>query len=432
MKLISLIVLLISLVFFYTAPNYPSRPFMGFCTIIAIFLIVLQIKGYCTDKELKKIYLRHSTIFLIFFFIVFFQRATDFSLGIIDQDSISVYDLIWAYVPSVVSKASALALLALSTFLFGYHCYSPRLLKDCIYTYKFRSKYFLVTSGFGLLFVYVALTGIGDFSKHSEDENMGFLMVAQAVLLAIVVIYSYVYFATGNRGGAIKVCLMLLASYVYIAKDGVNYKRIFVLFIIGAFSMTLIGIIRMQETKKLNEISSLISAKETISPLTVELSGSVNTVHLVLANVPIKQNYNWGTSFINGFSVLVPGLSRITHGVAEPSGETITKMYFGENMPDWGWGFGSSCIADVYISFGILGIIVIFFFLGRFIHYLEYGTFVADKSPYFLILSFCVFSQFHSLCRGSFSILFLSWDYAVLLVFLFVQCYKKREIIHNT
>ena len=68
MKLISLIVLLISLVFFYTAPNYPSRPFMGFCTIIAIFLIVLQIKGYCTDKELKKIYLRHSTIFLIFFF----------------------------------------------------------------------------------------------------------------------------------------------------------------------------------------------------------------------------------------------------------------------------------------------------------------------------------------------------------------------------
>ena len=69
-----------------------------------------------------------------------------------------------------------------------------------------------------------------------------------------------------------------------------------------------------------------------------------------------------GNFVINGFSVLVPGLSRITHGVAEPSGETITKMYFGENMPDWGWGFGSSCIADVYISFGILGIIVISFF----------------------------------------------------------------------
>ena len=43
------------------------------------------------------------------------------------------------------------------------------------------------------------------------------------------------YFATGNRGGAIKVCLMLLASYVYIAKDGVNYKRIFVLFYYRGF-----------------------------------------------------------------------------------------------------------------------------------------------------------------------------------------------------
>ena len=107
-----------------------------------------------------------------------------------------------------------------------------------------------------MLFVYVALTGIGDF-QSIQKMRIWVLMVAQAVLLAIVVIYSYeyknkvnakkyknfiflfplslilfylfVYFATGNRGGAIKVCLMLLASYVYIAKDGVNYKRIFVL-----------------------------------------------------------------------------------------------------------------------------------------------------------------------------------------------------------
>ena len=54
MKLISLIVLLISLVFFYTAPNYPSRPFMGFCTIIAIFLIVLQIKRLLYRQRIKE------------------------------------------------------------------------------------------------------------------------------------------------------------------------------------------------------------------------------------------------------------------------------------------------------------------------------------------------------------------------------------------
>lgn len=461
MKHLSLAVLVISLILFYLAPNNPSRPFMGACVATSIFLIFLHIKGYCIESNLKNIYLRHSTLFLLFFFVVFFQRATDFSLGIINQKSTSVYDVLWAYVPSVVSKASALSLLSLSAFLFGYHCYNAKSLSisNCKYSYKFTNKRILVLSGFVLLLIYVALTGIGDFSKHSEDENMGFLIVAQAVLLAIVVIYSYeyknkfrerklkyiyilfplsliifyllIYFATGNRGGAIKVCLMLLIAYIYIVRDKVNYKRVLALSIVGAFFMTLIGIIRVQDTKNINEAYSLIAAKETVLPLTAELSGSVNTVHVVLANVPQKQDYNLGSSFISGFSVLIPGLSRFTSKLIEPSGETITKMYFGGFKPDWGWGLGSSCIADSYISFGVVGTIIIFFFLGRFIHYLELGTFIVDKSPYFLVLSFCVFSQLHSLCRGPFSILFLSWDYAVLLVFIFIRRYKKAKIINN-
>lgn len=411
---------------------------------MAMLLIFMHIKGVGTEEKLKRIYLRHSVIFISGYLIVFFQRAVDFSLGIFDEFSPSV-KLLWADVPHVVSKAAALSLLGLSAFLFGYHFCKSSKMGSPKFVYRFKYKKELVFSAFLLIALYVSMTGIGDFSKSEEAENIGYLMVAQAVFLAIIVIYSYeykhkfhceefkvknfvfplslivfyifVYLATGNRGGAIKTCIMLLAAYVYIVKDKVNYKRTVFFFICGALAITLVGIVRTMTTKDANDVATLLSATETVSPLTVELSGSVNTVHLALANVPLKRDYDYGLSFFSGFTVLIPGLSRITD-FGENSGDIITKMYFGDDLPGWSWGFGSSAIADVYLSYGLIGVLLIFFIFGCFIHYLEYGTFVIDKSPLFLVLSFCVYSQLLSLCRGPFSILFLSWDYALIIVYI--------------
>lgn len=437
------------------APNYPSRPFMGICVLIALLEMLLFLKGKGTEKDLEKIHLRHSIVFLIAYFVVFFQRATDFTLGLIDQFTLNVEDLLWAHSPHVVSKACALSLIGFSAFIYGYYSYKHIGNRETKCYYGFRLKNELVLSAFLLLVLYVMLTGIGDFTKKGEEEeNAGFLMVLQAIFLAIIVAYIYeykhyaivnkkrhfllpllliafylaIYFLTANRGGGIKVCLMLLASYVYIKKEKANLKKVFICFILGALSMTVIGFIRTMETKNLNEAAALMATQETVSPLTVELSGSVNTVHVALDNYPYKQKYNYGTSFFQGFTVLVPGLSRLTHDIkGEASGEVLTRMYFGGSIPDWGWGLGSSAVADVYISFGMFGVLIVFFLFGKFIHYLEYGTFVSDKSPYFLVLSFCVYSQFISLCRGPFSILFLSWDYALIIVFICSVRHLKKQ-----
>lgn len=451
MKRLSLFYIFVSVVLYYIAPNYPSRPFMGLCVTMALVLMFLHTKGCGAEDKLKRIYLRHSIVFILGYLIVFFQRAIDYSVGLIDEYSGSVESLLWANVPFVVSKACALSLIGISAFVYGYNSYTYNKNIVSKVRYQFRLKKGLVLSGFLLLLVYVILTGIGDFTKKEESENIGYLMVAQAVLLAVVVIYTYdykynaayqefnkrffivpvsliafylfIYFATGNRGGAIKVCFMLLVAYLYLQHEKVNYKKIFFCFLIGALAMTTIGIVRTMETKDMNEVAALMSVKETVSPFTVELSGSVNTVHVALANYPSKKKFNCGTSFFSGFSVLVPGLSRITHGMSENSGDILTKMYFGGSVPDWGWGLGSSAVADVYISFGMIGVLLIFFLFGKFLHYLEYGTFVIEKSPFFLVLSFCVYSQFISLCRGPFSILFLSWDYALIIVLV---CAIKR------
>ena len=444
-KLILFISLICSVLLYLMAPACPNRAFLGVCVVIATILLFIHIKGIYVEEELKNVYLRHSVIFLIAFFVVFFQKDLDYSLGILNKNSTSI-GLFFAKSPQVVSKACALSLLALSSFMLGYYTYINRC-RDCLASkYVFRYTKEILIGGYFLLFLYIFQHGIGDFAK-GKDEDTTILIILQSVLLVLTVIYAYdirynsfdlkvksrkfivplilillyvfVYFASGNRGGAIKVCLMLVVAYVFVSGNQVNNKRIATIAIAGAFAVSLLGIIRtMGDKKDVNAATELIAQKETISPLTVELAGSVNTVHIAMGNVPSKQDYNYGSSFFPRFNVLVPGLNRILAGTYETSEDIITLMYFGGYMPSWGWGFASSAIADVYISFGMLGVLIVFFIFGRFIHYLEYGTFCVRKSPLFLVLSFCVYSQLISLCRGPFAILFLSWDYAAIMVFI--------------
>lgn len=445
-RFFSFLALFISVLLYFCAPDYPNGSFMGSCIIIAIILIYIHIRGIYVESELKKVYLRHSVIFLLVFFIVFFQRDLDYAIGLFGDNSYGI-DLFLANAPHVISKACALSLIALSAFLCGNYNFSLKNKRNNTNRYVFKNTKILVWGGFLLLFLHIILYGIGNFTKD-ENTDTAILTILQAVLLALIVInahnikcnsnqnkisikkylmplvliflYLFIYFASANRGGAIKVCLMLLVTYVYITGNRVNYKKIAIIAVVCAFSISIIGIVRSMVDKDVNAATELLLEKESIFPLTAELAGSVNTVHVALGNVPSKQDYNYGSSFFPRFNILIPGLNRIMPNIST-SEDIITNMFFCGYIPTWGWGLGSSAVADVYIAFGVLGVIIIFFIFGWFVHYLEYGTFCAQKSPLFLVLSFCVYSQLMSLCRGPFAILFLSFDYALILVLLFMR-----------
>lgn len=452
-KILSYLVLVISVLMFFYAPTNPDRLFLGYCILMASILMYIHIKGIYVERELRKVYLRHSVVFLLIFFIVFFQRDLDYSLGLLTNDSIGV-DLFFGNAPHVVSKACALSLIALSSFLCGYYRYSSKYKRNNTKKYVFKDTKVLVFGGFFLMFLHILQYGIGNFSKD-ENTDTAILIIMQAVLLAIIVanaydirsnskpnsisikkyrmslvlifLFLFIYFASANRGGAIKVCLMLLVAYIYITDNRVNYKKIAIIAIAGAFSITMIGLVRSMVDRDINAAMKMLLDMKSISPLTSELAGSVNTVHVALGNVPSMQDYNYGSSFFPRFNILIPGLNRIMPDIPT-SEDIITTMFFGGKIPTWGWGLGSSAVADVYIAFGMLGVIIIFFIFGWFIHYLEYGTFCIQKSPLFLVLSFCVYSQLISLCRGPFAILFLSLDFALILVLIFMRkrIYTKK------
>lgn len=458
-----IVCLIIEFFMFQQAPNRMEKPFMLACFLLAavqvIYFFLMKGKTY----SLKGIYLRHSAIFLLCFFIVFYQCDIDYVLGLIDDNN----KMLWIDT-TIVSKALALSNLALTSLLLGYKIFRVnelqwRIAKKSNYHYICNSKYLLCILGYAMFAFYLIFVP-REYLYGGYNQGVGrgwvniVLVLMQAVFLAMFALYCYdfktgktsksyieelkyplllvflyiiIVLVTGRRTEAVRAALLLIITYSYSVGNKVSKKLIIVYFVIGAVLFSVVGLLRMGEAKSINEGVETISAAPSFSPFTRELAGSVNTLHVAVSYFPNIIPYNNGITFFPSFFILVPGLDQffqtyiVDSNVQLTSGQVITSLALG---PTGTYGMGSSNVADAYISFGPIGVVVVFLLLGFFIRYLEVGSFCVAKSPLFLVLSFGCCSQFMFSCRGSVGIMFLSWSYATILVW-FLTKRKKHQVI---
>lgn len=455
-------ILFVEILMYRNAPQTMDNTFMLYCLVLVLFqLFVFFISKKKKCYNIKKIYIRHAPIFILCFFIVFFQSDVDYILGFVDTTA----RRLWIDT-TVVCKAMSLSSMALSSILLGYSLYQKYETKknriiNCKYIYLCRGKYFLcflcfIMLGIYLLFVPKEFLHGGYGGGTDRGWVSVILVLLQAVMISMFALYCYDYknrnstnsywkdlslplfasalyiiiiLVTGRRTEAIRILLLIVISYSYVMGRNASRKLIVGGLLAGMFAMSLVGVLRSGKVKSLSEGVSTGTTTETLSfsPLTNELAYSVNTLHIALSNFPDVVNYNYGLTFLSPFCVLVPGLDRLYTSFIQETGlmtrseDVITTLEFGPNPS---YGLGTSIVADVFISFGPIGVVIVFILLGVFIRYLEVGTFCLKKSPYFLVLSFGCCSQFMFACRGSVAILFLSWSYATILTFLFTKRYK--------
>lgn len=434
---------------FTIAPSNMDRSFMSTCLILVVvnsLAYVFQKRPIFENKK-TKIYLRHTFVFLFCFFIVFFQYDIDYLFGLSNETD----KLIWTDT-TVVCKSMSIACMALCSLLIGFSLYRGKI-KRPVYTYTFRMKKELCVLGFAMLIVYLVFTPraylMGGYNEGIERGGANVILVLlQALFITMFAIYCYEYSSgrmrrnilrelrmpvlliicymiiilmSGRRTEAVRMGMLLMIVFVYIKREKINYKLVLVYVIGIAFLFTAVSLVRSGgSAEQIREIAS-------VSPLTKELAGSVNTLHVAVTNFPDVYPYTKGITFFPNFCVLVPGLDQFYQnfikeaGLITTSAELITMLGVGEGA---GYGMGSSIVADVYISFGYIGVILIFIFLGYFIRHLEYGTFSQQFSPFFLVLSFGCYSQFMFACRGTIANMFLSWSYATLL--MFILCRREK------
>jgi hypothetical protein len=454
---LNLLILLASSLMLVYAPHRIDRPFMFVCAGLAIisFLSVLR-SGDSGYHKLNKVFFRHSVLFLVGLFVVSFQRDLDLLLGFIDIDNRSIYNF------RVVPKGMALSTMAVSSFAIGYELMQKwdGMIKEKEWILSYPQGYnkLLICAAF-FLTIYMVITPFGTSDNYEDMLSSGSgiqytiitLSAAAVMTLCVARIYTYanidqkwfshfkyllffvlVYVVgvcmTGRRTEAIRVAFMLFASYIFCKWSTLKTWKL----MIGGFSVavyfTLVGLTRTDTNATLADGYEEMVEMKSFFPPTSELAGSVLPLHVALSNYPEKIPYVGPAHFFLNLNIIprmksifesfIPGLK------VEDAGLQIGGLFWaGKNRS---YGIGNQCIADLYAFGGPLFVVFIMCLLGCFIRYLEVGTFCIRKSPYFVILSICVYSQILFASRASYSGLFLCFAHACILLFLFTRPKKIR------
>ena len=474
----NIIVLCIHLIIFIILSGlfYSLTPLSFNSAYIAYILIIVLISTIsyslrAKPKELKQNYFTISLIFLISFSIVHFQIYLDYSLSIISDLSLSYY---LDY--NIVPKAITLAALALVSYQIGGILSTFKPIKKNIIKTFHQPQYSLLflkisTIIFFALFVYVTpveffkgnanelfnsggvgylqykvnhffqlflwsyiIANILNISNSQTDLSfLKYLTTFGLPILSIVVIYLVLNTLAGDRGPIINIAILILVGYIVTQNKKFSLKEMLIVIVIGGSFLQFASFLRETDGNLsiIDRIESALSLKEditsrpqsaSISPITRELAGSVRAYHTVVMDQETN-DIIYGASNLGYFVEIVPGLGPLLQSVLPinlfSSASYITEIMGADH------GMGTTILADIYLNYGSVGVILVFAFFGYLFSRLDiqaYSNF-RNTSLFIKVLFFLYISYALYLGRSTFAIVLSD----VVLVYFLIKISTRRH-----
>lgn len=173
----------------------------------------------------------------------------------------------------------------------------------------------------------------------------------------LIVLFSCLLLYVGNRTLPSFFILGMLGGYSLLFK-AVGLKKMCMFILLGV-----IGMWAVSQTRSSNELNIVSNSALLFVDLTIN---SRNTC--VAMEYVDKEGYTWGKTMLGGPLAIVPYASQFL-GVDNSklgSAEVLTNYSYDTN--NWERkriGLGTNIIADIYLSFGVLGVIVLMYLLGK-------------------------------------------------------------------
>jgi hypothetical protein len=423
------------------------------------------------NENLKGKFLKHSSLFLIGVSIVHFQFFIDFVLGNSNENDY----YIWVN-KRIVIKALVLSIIAVLSFIIGYLQYKDQSFKTknanlnakktsvifmeilaaiflVIYFYFINPIYFLgnygiveissVSSYTVVLFEYTIIAIIIQKSRNLIIENkrnitfFDFIKEFSWLTLSMIFIYLISVMLSGDRGPLIFFGIALLGNYIFVSRKKINLLKFLIFIIIGSNFITILGYVRALKTNdNFSEKFSTILGAETdlnrfgsksFSPSTQELATSTRCLQHSMDIVPEKIDYLYGRFQFQQIMSIIPFFSNVNEIIFEDnhfkyrsSADFITWKNQG-NFPYS--GDGTTVIADFYLDFGLVGVIIGLFLIGYLMRYAEILMYSVDYPSLFAHCFFLIYlSSSLYISRGTFLIVLKSvcWTYFFLAINKFI------------
>lgn len=451
-RIIPVLVFCISIYRYLYSPNTPDVPYMMFDLSLTVFLIFAFFKS---DRLSNKIIVKHSVLFLTSFLIVYYQYPLEYVLG----NEVAISPVGKEYFGEYC-KCLCISNMVLSFFMLGYFSYkgigirrnaisgNDQSIASASFV-KFISLFcllgFIITvdkryifGGHGeylrgavadefekilqmSLIAFFAITSYNSKLRGNVNDISKFYRAFKFPLL-IILVYVILMSMSGSRYVTMRMLLVVFFSYVYVVRPNIRRWTIIVGAISLSFVFTLQGIMRAYKEMSVATATEMMRTIQSISPATSELAFSGTTLHIATYNIPARIDYNYGMTVIPEFLYIIPGSRTIFFKIfnipddMKDSTVILTKLGLG-SLDEY--GLGSCSIADIYISFGVLGAVIFFALFGRLVKYIEIKTYCRSRiSLYLLGISLCFYSQMFYLNRESLFNVLVGLPYVLLFIYV--------------
>ncbi|MDE6268446.1 MAG: oligosaccharide repeat unit polymerase [Muribaculaceae bacterium] len=400
-KIIWSLLLLYGLCLFIFAPTYYQLYFNIICTISYFAVIFLYYK-----EEPKTNYFDFDTLFLIsYFFVSFFYPTFIYPVN---------PEIFWMFQyhtdEAIISKASALSLVGIIAYMYGSITYhgNIKIVKLNEYSKNIKTNGLFITSVISFI-IYILLGGYSalknTYSSGERDEGglytyfsiivyvCIFCMITiwfmnsyriskkklqmncfPVIQIAYIIIYIFFLICAGSRGKVLNIILLTFGLYSYLYKP-FSFRKVIVLCAIGMVGMFSIMIYRS------GGVFSFGSLAEIAMDLIINNHNTYESMTIVDTS-----GLSYGRSMLSYILGIIPFFQGLFFGVTGIDPDTansamiITQSTLGTTD---GTGTGTTIIADIYLAFGSIGVILFMGTLGRVVRKL---LIYAKNNIYYLLI----------------------------------------------
>lgn len=392
-KIYAFILLMISLVVCLFAPTHYNYDYTIFCNV----LFLINIISYLVIKRKKNYFDFDCLFFITYFFVNLYYTLYMYE---VDPYRYVFYQL--HFNKDVLPLSSGLALLGISSYIFGALFISEKPTKTKVLASlskvgKIKNTWMYITSI--ILFGLYVITGgykklvneyIGAGSGETiETEGifMYFNVFFPAFLLSAIIVEFHnlkienskklefskvnkigivitsvvflMFFLIGSRTIPLQIMLIILGLYTLLYRP-IGLVKFLSSVVVGGIVMAFVRVLRSKDNDEDFHFDD------------VALDLIVNNRNNFLAiDIVQREDITYGISMLSPFLAPIPFAQSLIiniTGIDEDdmrSALIFTKETFGY-VGDW--GLGTSILGDVYLAFGMLGVVILFILLGYFVN----------------------------------------------------------------
>lgn len=404
------ILFVVSIYLYISAPDIYNHSFCVNC-----FIVFIMSAGILLSNNIKKY--KTMVLFETLFVITFFFTNYVYPIFLyFDNPYFSLFA--FSFSENIISKSTALATVGICSYSFAQ--YETRddvtdlpLTKPSIS--KVSAIEVVLLFILLLLYTYKALPALIDGSSYSKgaglfrvfaiflcfkriyNHDISHPLIRDIAFWSIIAVYIIINLLVGNRGDPLFVIMAIFISYELFIHH-ISYKIFIPFVILGLAIFFVIGEARGGDSgSMLQKVAQVekVSTDDTGGILMYGEQLIINNRSLyVLVDYADKNGLNFGQTWQMYLYSIIPFLQSFMIKFFDIPLESYASIFlttyleFGKDSPD-AFGLGTNLIGDIYLCFGLIGVVIGMYLLG---YIVRYNYILSKNSTTSSIIYICLFT----------------------------------------